>query len=232
MAATTVDLQILRSLPYDIGSGNVAAATTLYKGALANYDASGNIVNAADTDGHRFAGILLEGVDNSDGVAGDETAQFYVEGVFKVSGSGFAADDVGKPVYVLDNAHVVTGDGAVAEGVYAGIFEKYVSATRAYIRLDPTGRLRKKGDSQVFVGEVAGVNAAAIDLSALAAMYGGTDIYVTGVNFMNSITTSSGAFADRLVVTTDYTLSGGVLTQVGDKSATTLQLAIRGRLKE
>ena len=232
MSVTTASLQILRALPYDIGSGDVAASTTLYQGAFVCYDTSGNIVNAADTAGYVFAGLCVQDVDNSAGSAGDLSAQFYSDGVFKVTGSGFAAPDVGMAFYILDNQTLSTGDGAITEGVYVGVVEKYFSTTRIHVRLDPTGRLRLKGDVQTFVGEVAGVNATTIDLTALAAMYGGTGIYVTGVNQMNSITTSSGAFADRLVVTTDYTLAAGALTQVGDKSANTLQLALRGRLKE
>lgn len=232
MTALSADRQIIKGDP-EIGAAPVAASTKIWAGSLVCRNSSGYAAKGADTAGFIFAGVAREQADNSAGSNGTISVELYVEGTFKFAASGLAITDVGKPLYVLDDQTVVTGDGAVAEGVYVGILEEYISATSAWVRLDPAKRLKGKGDAQIFHIVADGVNTAALDLTTVATQYGGSDIYVTAVVSLVSHNTTAGN-AEALLVTTDYTLASGVITLTADRSAagTKISGAILGRLKE
>ena len=231
MAATTSDIGFDRVEASEYSGGPVAAATILYMGALAAWDASGNLVNATDSTAVIFAGVVAVQVDNSAGAAGDKDALLYADGKFRFTGSGFAAGDVGKRVYAADNQTVVTGDGSLSGYTYVGTISRYISATRVEVALDVAGARQAK--FQVFNVIADGVNAAAIELSASAAKYGGSDIHVTDVIYLVAGNTTAGN-AEALLVTTDYTVASGDITLTADRSAagTKIYGAVIGRLEE
>ena len=74
----------------------VAASTTIYSGALVQWNTSGYAVAAADTASQRTAGLALEGVVNS-GSAGDKTVRVLrnVVAPFAIQASSIAQADCG-----------------------------------------------------------------------------------------------------------------------------------------
>jgi hypothetical protein len=86
----------------------VAAATTLFTGALGALDANGRVVKAADTAGLRCAGRIDRDVDNSGGGAGALTVTMS-RGCFKYANSvanPVVQASVGKVAYVEDDTTV------------------------------------------------------------------------------------------------------------------------------
>jgi hypothetical protein len=75
----------------------VAASTTIYAGALVQWNTSGYAVAAADTASQRTAGLALEGVDNSGGSAGDVSVTVLrnVVAPFAVQAASIALADSG-----------------------------------------------------------------------------------------------------------------------------------------
>lgn len=206
----------------------VAAAVLLYAGVMAALDADGNVVPAEDDAAQHFVGIVREQVDNSAGDAGDLDVELEAEGTFLLTGADFSASDVGKPVYVVDDATIGLAD-ATDHQVMVGHIVEWVSATKVWVRL--CGE-RKQAEVRQWTLEVAGVNAAAVDLSSLAADYGGTDFYILEVVAARADVTSTGAAATvhRKVATTHWTLADGVLSMVGNETANTWLLTFRGYL--
>lgn len=233
MAAATTDIRTQELLPHELAEYTLAANTIIYDGTLVNDNGAGYSVPAADTATHKFLGVATKKVDNSTGVAGAKKITLKREGVFVFGGSGFAITDVGKKAYVVDDSTVGTGDASVTEGIYVGVIEQFISSTKVAVRLDPIGARQHLGTVQLFTFEQAGPNATTFDLSTVAGYYGGTEIFVERVLWMDSIAAGTPDDYNRLVVTTDYTLSAstGVLTAVNNLSALTIRAAVLGRLK-
>lgn len=226
MADTTTDLDIsLRgsrraALP-------VKAAVSLLTLQLVCIDTSGRAVNGADTANLQFAGLAVEAVDNTDGEDGEATVELVAADQALLTGAGFTAADVGKPVFVDDNQTIALADD-VANHVLVGTIVEYVSATQVWVKLKPFHRT----EPRVFAVEVAGVNAAALNLATAAALYGGSDFYVKSVISMRANVTSTAAVAtaNRKVVTTNFTVASGVITTVTDESLNTLLINFVGYL--
>ncbi len=119
------------------GYGPVAASTTLYGGTLCFVNEAGNIDDDTATGQNRFAGVVIEKVDNSSGSAGDLTAEFWQDGEFNLVGSGFALTDVGSDVFATDNYTVTCTPSASA--VYIGRCNRYISSTVIAVDIDPDG---------------------------------------------------------------------------------------------
>lgn len=206
----------------------VSAGQEIISGTLVCYAADGYLADGADTASYVFAGVADESVDNSAGADGDENCEIYVYGQFKFAAQGLAITDVGKRLYLVDNQTVATEDDADVDNyVYVGRLAEYISATECWVEIEPHQIER----TQQFHVQVAGTNAAALDLSTAAADFGGADIEVVAVQSIESYTTATGAADKILAVTTDYTVASGDITMVGDKSTKTLVIALTGRLK-
>lgn len=233
MSATTTDIDTIRRASSIRGVG-LAAAAVLLAGTMCCYNTSGDLVDGADTSGLRFAGIVEAGVDNSDGAAGDETATIYTDGEFLLTGSGFAAGDEGKLVFLIDNQTVgLASASSVDNLIPVGVITEVVSATEVWVQIEPiSGKGVRKGEFRLFEVEVTGTNAAAIDLTTAAADYGGADFYVRKVIAMDAIVTSTGAPATvtRKVLTTHFTVASGDITTVGNETANTLRIRFLGHL--
>ena len=102
----------------------------VYKGGLVMHDdGASTIVAAADTAGGRLAGLCDEEVDNSAG--GTKYATVLPGILVHMAGSGFAAGDEGKPVWVTDDQTVST---TIAD-VPVGVIVEVVSSTEVVVDL-------------------------------------------------------------------------------------------------
>jgi hypothetical protein len=123
----------------------VAALATIVVDTLVAYDGDGYLVPANDTAAVRFAGIAQEGVDNSAGADGALDCFVAQAGTFNLIGSGLAADDAGKEVYVSTATTVTLRPGRMLVGKLA----RYSSATVAPVDIGPgialTGKMEIVG---------------------------------------------------------------------------------------
>ncbi|VAX21117.1 hypothetical protein MNBD_NITROSPINAE02-505 [hydrothermal vent metagenome] len=87
----------------------VAAAATLYAGALVNLDSTGYAIPAADDASHTFAGKADTRADNLAGADGDERVEGHREGVFEYSASGMTQSSVNDDAYVVDDNTIGLG---------------------------------------------------------------------------------------------------------------------------
>ncbi|MGB0912011.1 MAG: hypothetical protein ACPGSW_00400 [Phaeobacter italicus] len=91
----------------------VAAATTIYGGALVALDASGNAIPAIPA-APVMRGVALYGADNALGAAGDETVSIE-RGPFLIANDGsLDRTDIGTSVYVVDDNTVGAAGTLVA----------------------------------------------------------------------------------------------------------------------
>lgn len=114
----------------------VAAATTIYNGALVAVDTAGRAVPAADTAGLRVVGLAQEQSDNSAGAA-EATYVLVLAGVFKLDNDAtnpVAQADQGRPCFVVDDQTV--GDQGGGSKVVAGIVDA-VESDGVYLYVGP-----------------------------------------------------------------------------------------------
>lgn len=101
----------------------VAAATTIYTGALIALDASGNAVPASAIAAQRTRGVAQRRADNSAGVAGATRVE-GMRGVFRLDNSAGADEilraDIGNDCYVADD-ETVAKTSATATRPVAGV---------------------------------------------------------------------------------------------------------------
>jgi hypothetical protein len=120
MTALAADRTTIRREEENI-SLPVAAAKTMYLGALAVTDASGNAEPGTTATGKTVQGrVSVETIDNSAGAAGDLNVEIR-RGIFKWANSGsdpVTAANVGDTVYIEDDQTVAaTGTGKSAAGI-------------------------------------------------------------------------------------------------------------------
>jgi hypothetical protein len=123
MSAATVS-QLIDSRDGKSFNFPVAAATKLLAGVMWALNSSHELVNASDAAARRVVGVGREEVDNTDGSAGDLTADVEL-GCFKVandSGTAVTNAYIGRVCWVLDNQTVSGDDGT--NNVPAGIVAK------------------------------------------------------------------------------------------------------------
>lgn len=141
MAALTADRKTTRKEGI-IGHHAVKAATTIYQGSLVCIDASGWAVPASDTPGLIFVGVAVSRADNASGANGDIDVQVYRKGLYSFAASGLTRANEGDAVYVTDDQTVQTSSANVT----CGVLVQYVSATEAYIDIEPA---IEQGDTAV-----------------------------------------------------------------------------------
>ncbi len=134
MAVTAAQYTQMRNAGF-LGDGPVGAAITLYDLTMCFIDATdGQLTNVINGGANKLAGIVAQGgADNSAGADGDVDGEFYQEGEFLLTGSGFAADDVGKKIYATDNyaVHLTS-----TSRTYIGTVTKFASATQVWVKID------------------------------------------------------------------------------------------------
>lgn len=114
------------------GSLPVAAAINIYEGTLVFSTVLGYLTNVIASGVNAFCGVAIKQADNSSGSAGDKKGEFWKDGVFELTGSGFAQTTVDQPIYATDN-YTVTTSGEAA--VYIGQCVGYVSSTKILVRI-------------------------------------------------------------------------------------------------
>ena len=140
MAVTTA--QLIDRKECLLGGGPVSASATLYEGTFCFEDADGYLEDDTASGVNSFAGVVKKTADNSSGSDGAINVDFYKNGQFLLTGSGFAQTDVGQPVYASDNYTITKTRAAAA--VYAGKIVEYVSATQVRVEID-TGKPQAAG---------------------------------------------------------------------------------------
>lgn len=101
----------------------VAASTTIFKGALCSVNATGFLVPSTNTINERVVGIAEAAVDNSAGANGDLSANIR-KGVFSLNGEGGDLPTqalVGHGVFAASDNEVELTAGA---GILAGTLEE------------------------------------------------------------------------------------------------------------
>ena len=117
--------------------GLLAAATTLFAGALVMRDAAGYLVEGQTATGLVGVGRSEARVDNADGAAGDLSAE-YLPGVFAFANSASTDEitiaDIGSVCFAVDDQTVAKTNGTSTRSP-AGIVEA-VDAQGVWVRLD------------------------------------------------------------------------------------------------
>ena len=112
----------LSTPPSEVG---VAAATTIYKGAIVVANGSAFGTNAPTDGDLRFLGIARETADNATGAAGDINVQFAPVELwhYPVTGTTGAPEEISLPVYYTDDdtlsLTIVAGTGVAQSQVGA-----------------------------------------------------------------------------------------------------------------
>jgi hypothetical protein len=107
-------------------SDPVAAATTIYAGALVVLNAAGNAVPGSTATGLKARGVAQATVDNSAGGAGDLRVESE-RGVFRF-GNSAGADEItrthiGATAYIVDDQTVAATDGTATRSAAGTIID-------------------------------------------------------------------------------------------------------------
>jgi len=202
----------------------IAAATALYAGILIALSTTGYAVSGVDTAGYKFVGVARAAQDNSAGAAGALDIEVYKEGVFSFAIAAVTQADIGRDVYIVDNATVGFSE-SVTKRVRVGKIVAVDDSTHAWVQIDTTA---SRDGLRTFL--VVGPNATDFDFTGAAAEQGGSDFYVDSVIAAEAYVAATGASAGLKKVTTDWTLAAGVLTAVGDESANVWVITALGHL--
>jgi len=126
-----------RKKPGVLGEGPVAAAKTLYGGALVCVNAAGYLTPGDDAANLVLAGVSHDRYDNSAGANGD------IDGVVERDGlhlmnmeTAITQANVGDRVYIVDD-QTVDLVANVTNNVFAGVIAEYLTTTMAYIDITP-----------------------------------------------------------------------------------------------
>lgn len=199
--------QISKRRDADMGNGPAAGTTHFYVGTFVFWNTSGYLDDDTDSGANRFAGVVLDEVDNSTGSDGDLDVEFYREGVFYLPITGAAITDVGKEVFASDNYTITLTDSASA--VPIGVVAEYVSATLIGVRIyGAPHQVSLEGNVVAFTG-ATGANEIRIPDN----LADGLSVEGTHGDFMVFVTTNA-AEKIRIVEATDFeddvTLKGAI----------------------
>jgi hypothetical protein len=191
----------------EMGCGPVAATTHLYEGTFCFWNVSGYLDDDTAAGANKFAGIVLEEVDNSSGLDGEMKAEYYQEGIFYLPGSGFAITDIGKEVFASDNYTITLTDAAAA--VPIGVVAEYISSTELGVRIyGSPHQVSLEGNIIAFTG-----NTGANEIRVPDNLADGLSIEGTHGDFI-TFTSTDGAEAINMVEATihtdNVTMSGAV----------------------
>lgn len=236
MTAATADLET-PFRPGNVYRLPLAAGVLIFAGTLVCIDPGDSCLakdpeDGSAIDGWRFAGVAAEAGDNSDGADNAEKVAVHAGDVHKIA-CVCSPDDVGRPVYLIDNATVGLAE---TSGVHldkpVGTIDAYIDGAYAWVAINDHRGMREERPGRQFQVTVAGPNADDFDLTSAAAQLGGSDFYIESVVSALAIVASTGAPATPMLkgIPTTATLSGGVLTAVGDESANLWIITFIGRL--
>jgi predicted RecA/RadA family phage recombinase len=110
----------------------VAGSKRIYRGTLV-FAASGLATDVIADGANKFMGVAVDEADNSAGAASAISVEVEREGRFLLTGASLTQAMVGTRCYATDN-YTITN--VATETTYIGVFDEFVSATEAWIRLD------------------------------------------------------------------------------------------------
>ena len=135
MAALSAD-RITKKKSTGLKSYPIKTATKIYAGSLTAVDGNGFALPAADAANLKVVGVAATTVDNT---GADGALSINVESgmLAEFSASSITQAMVGKVMYVVDDQ---TFDDALGtNGVKAGKLAEYVSTTKGWLEIQPTG---------------------------------------------------------------------------------------------
>lgn len=140
MAALTAGKQTPLQGKFRIKTYPMKAAAKVFAGGFASVDATGFLVDAADTAGQLCVGVVLgEGgpssptqgaYDNTSGANGAIVVPIACDCIAHVVGTGLTQAKVGTVMMISDDQTVGTGTG---NSIKAGVLVEFVSATEGLI---------------------------------------------------------------------------------------------------
>jgi hypothetical protein len=111
----------------------VAAGQKIYQGAIVMLDAAGNAIKGAVATGLTPRGVAQALVDNSAGIAGDETIAAR-KGCFRFKNdTSVARADIGGTAYVVDDETVAKTDGTGTRSALGEIID--VDASGVWVEI-------------------------------------------------------------------------------------------------
>jgi len=141
----------------------------IWLGALCMIDATGEVLEGADTAACKFAGVAQQEIDNS---ADGETLLCDAVNQFQASGTGFTAADIGKDVFLLDDTTVgLRAD--VTNQVRCGRIVEVTSSTLVWV--DPTLPPEGHGDVTVVADPAAATSTNGVAGAAIPGALTSTD---------------------------------------------------------
>lgn len=114
-----------------------AAVANLYEGSIVFVNAAGYADDDTASGANQFGGIAIKQIDNSGGSVGDLDCECHAEGVFELTGAGFAQADLGQTIYATDNYTISTQPGTT--GVPIGEVVGYTSSTKVSVKVSVLG---------------------------------------------------------------------------------------------
>jgi len=136
MAALTADNDILRTQGVEFPFP-VAAAETIYAGAMVAVNADGYALPGGDASGLIFEGVAVEQKDNSSGSNGDLDVVLHRRGLFRMTlGNTITQANVGDNVFLVDD-QTVDLTAYVTYNIYCGVIAGYIDSTHAWIDIEP-----------------------------------------------------------------------------------------------
>lgn len=201
------------------GSGPVEESTHIYEGTLCFVNAAGYIDDDTASGVNEFAGIAIEEYDNSSGADGDISAEFWQDGEFELTGSGFAQTSVGLEVYATDNYTLTL---TAAGGVYIGKITRYISSTKVAVKIDTSASKTTTLDSltvtKALSGGVGTVAAAGTNQGTAGAITTASLIWVvTGGNDTTGVVLPAAVAGIILVILNSGSAGLKIYPASGDK---------------
>lgn len=133
MTALTADYEVKRKDGQFV-SYKVAAAETIYKGALVFANAAGYLYPAEDTASTvYFVGVAIEQGDNSSGANGAISIRVNKIGTYEFAKASAVVGDIGSLVYARDDQTVAT---STTNSISVGYVVEIPDSSHVQVRID------------------------------------------------------------------------------------------------
>ncbi|MFQ5494200.1 MAG: hypothetical protein ACE5EX_02365 [Phycisphaerae bacterium] len=205
----TANQQVDHYVDQELRSFRVAAAAHVFKGGLVGLTTGGYArpLSAGDP----LAGVAYEEIDNTTGADGDLSVRVFTLGDFRMTLSGAAVADLGRPVFAsADDTLTFTAAG----NSFVGRVQDLVTTGDIILRIDPSGR--KVKTIQHAVEDLA----AGADIAARALHAFDSEGWIVAARIVNQATAAAGIDNANPCVVTLATGAGTVATETFDATTT------------
>jgi hypothetical protein len=205
--ALSANREVDHFIDQELRTVQVAATTTIYKGAFVGLKSDGYARGLVAGD--PFAGLAYEEADNSAGSDADLATRVYTLGDFELTLTGAAIVDVGRPVFAsADDTLTFTANG----NSYVGILQDCPSTNTIILRIDPQ---RRQVKTIVHAVEDLAANA---DIAARAIHCFGKEAWCVAARLVNQASASAG-IDDSNTCTVALVVGGaGLVTEIFDST--------------